>query len=645
MTQFGRYLNLEEIGRGGFATVYKALDSKLNRNVALKVLHAGYGSDPNFVARFHQEAQTIASLNHPNIITIYDFGDEDRRLFIAMEFLANGDLQAWFNRKKVPLSVAEALTFLAPVANALDYAHEQGIVHRDIKPSNIMLQKIRDDLRVVITDFGLVKAMEGSIALTMTNQMLGSPEYMAPEQADPNRHNEVGPHSDLYAFGIVAYQLLAGRVPFPGQGNSTLYAQEYKPVPPPQDINKSLLPGTADILVKMLSKSPTDRYSTATAFVQALEEIGQISSQNQQNEASVAALYKKLLKAHKSKNWIEVITLAAQIEVFNPDYKNISFLKTEAQNQLRVNQTQISSTLVDLPETSQEAPSSMPKRRWDKYIKSRPNQHKNARPAWIKWATLSLIAIMILAGGYLLVSSSSHNTKAGDTWERPEDKMEMVYVPKTTFPLTTFRMGSNDGESNEQPVHRVNLDAFWIDKTEVTNGQYALCVADGTCEKPRFISGAQQPVVGVDWRNANDYCKWVKRRLPTEAEWEYAARGPKGNLFPWGNSSPSCELLNYDMCIGEPTIVDSNSPEGDSWVGVSNMAGNVSEWVNDWYDDDYYANSPSQNPIGPTVSLTKVMRGGSYEDNTFDVRSSNRFSRDHTHSSESLGFRCAADSN
>jgi len=230
-------------------------------------------------------------------------------------------------------------------------------------------------------------------------------------------------------------------------------------------------------------------------------------------------------------------------------------------------------------------------------------------------------------------------------WERLTDGAKMVYVPGGTF-----SMGSYVGRSNEQPIHDVTLDSFWIDKTEVTNGQYELCVADGMCEQPESYSGDftgnQQPVVGVNWDDAEAYCTWVGSRLPTEAEWEYAARGAEGNTYPWGNSRPTCDLLNYhdgnNYCIKKTTAVASYSPEGDSWVGASDMAGNVWEWVNDWYDGDYYTNSTTNNPTGPQNGSSNTLRGGSWDLSAYYARSSDRNNWTPTLRGNRVGFRCAS---
>ena len=702
MTQFGRYENLEEVGRGGFAVVYKAHDPKLNRAVALKVLHAGYSSDPTFVERFHQEAQTVASFQHPNIVTIYDFGEEDRQLFIAMEFLNGNDLQVWLNRKGEPLTVAEALPFLTPIGSALDYAHKQGVVHRDIKPSNIMLQQAGDDLRVILMDFGLVKAMEGSVALTMTNQMLGSPEYMAPEQADITRMDEIGPATDLYAFGIVAYQILAGRVPFPGHSISVLNAHVNIPIPSPQKLNEKLPPEVVEILLKMLAKAPADRYSTAAAFVAALQATVHTAAQSQQREAQVAPLYANLLAAKEAGNWLEVMTLAAQIEILSPDYKDVATLQTEARAALQTPHPQPSPppeieeqtaaspsqgegwgegesqpptdtqpalfTGVELPAAPAEEvrrdeseprpptdplPNPPPERERGQATAS--TSYREGIPPWLKWGGIALALLVILGGAYTIFGANDsttyygdappENAKLGETWKRPIDGATMMYVP-----AGTFSMGSDDGNDDEQPIHDVTIDGFWIDKTEVTNGQYQLCVAEGSCEKPGDVGfdfkGDKQPVVGVSWHDADAYCSWAGGSLPTEAEWEYTARGLDGNTYPWGDDQPTCDLLNYNdgdnNCIGKTTAVASYSPQGDSWVGASDMAGNVWEWVNDWYGDNYYDNSPASNPTGPSSGESKVLRGGSWDDYAFYTRSSDRNDSTPSYRDDLVGFRCAA---
>jgi hypothetical protein len=263
---------MEEIGRGGFAVVYKARDTELDRIVALKVLAPHLTWDPTFAARFRREAQATAKLRHPHVVTVHDVGQDGEQLYIAMEYLPGSTLSELLDAEGA-LSLERALPILEQTADALDYAHEQGAIHRDVKPSNVMVEEDRRGaVRVTLTDFGLVKAMETSEALTSVGTVLGSPEYMAPEQADPARRDEIGPATDRYALGVVAYHMLTGRVPFPGSTPATLHSHLYEPPPHPQSIKESLPAGVATVLIQALSKAPAERYPSAMAMVEALRQ-------------------------------------------------------------------------------------------------------------------------------------------------------------------------------------------------------------------------------------------------------------------------------------------------------------------------------------------------------------------------------------
>ncbi len=247
----------------------------------------------------------------------------------------------------------------------------------------------------------------------------------------------------------------------------------------------------------------------------------------------------------------------------------------------------------------------------------------------------------------------------GDTWMRPGDRMEMVYVP-----AGEFEMGSSDGGSDELPVHRIFMDSFWIDRTEVTNAQYRRCAKAGVCDEPNECDWGgstyedaermDQPAFCVNWYSAQAYCEWTGGRLPTEAEWEYAARGPSANIYPWGNEFDG-ELLDFCDATCEyrhrnPAFDDDHAraapvasyPEGASWCGALDMAGNVWEWVADWYGYNYYRESSAQNPTGPSSGSSRVLRGGSWFDNERNVRSANRFFYTPLYRYYRVGFRCVA---
>jgi len=270
-TRIGKYEIIEELGRGGFATVYKARDVELDRVVAVKVLYPHLTADPGFAARFRQEARAAARLRHPHIVTVYETGEADDQLYIAMEYLPGRTLQALLEAEGA-LLLERAVLILEQVAEALDYAHAQGVVHRDVKPGNVMVEETASGVRATLTDFGLVKALAASTALTSAGTLLGSPEYMAPEQAVPEWAREVGPAADRYALGVVAYQMLTGRVPFPGNTLATLYAHVRGSVPLPRLLRPGLSAAVEAALLKMLANAPTERFPSASAFVARLRE-------------------------------------------------------------------------------------------------------------------------------------------------------------------------------------------------------------------------------------------------------------------------------------------------------------------------------------------------------------------------------------
>jgi eukaryotic-like serine/threonine-protein kinase len=226
------------------------------------------------------------------------------------------------------------------------------------------------------------------------------------------------------------------------------------------------------------------------------------------------------------------------------------------------------------------------------------------------------------------------------------DKMVMVFIPGGEF-----IMGSSSGDADENPPHSVYLNPFWIDQTEVTNAMYALCIQAQRCSPPKKLNSFTRgdyytnsgygdfPVVYVEWSQAKTYCDWAGRRLPTEAEWEKAARGTDGRAYPWGDSI-SCSHAQYQDC-GDDTVRVGSFPAGASPYGVLDMAGNVWEWVADWYQENYYSHSPSDNPMGPGSGNYKVMRGGSWYSEDFHVRTASRRWESTAMSFSSVGIRCA----
>src|SRR5712692_2052672 len=258
----GQYRIVARIGRGGMATVYKAHHSALDRNVAIKVLPDFFAEDEVYRERFLQEARSVARLKHPNILNVFDFGQEHGITYLVLELVEGGTLAERIGR---PMDLQEVVRILRPIASALDHAHAQGVLHRDIKPSNILIHR---DGTPVLGDFGLAK-MAGSVRrLTASGTVIGTPEYMSPEQSagDP-----IGPASDQYSLAVVAYEMLTGRVPFVADTPAAvLLSHINKAVPPTHELVGELSRHVEDALRKALAKNPLERFASAPEFVVAL---------------------------------------------------------------------------------------------------------------------------------------------------------------------------------------------------------------------------------------------------------------------------------------------------------------------------------------------------------------------------------------
>ena len=257
-TRLGRYSLEERLGRGGMSDVYLGYDERMQRKVALKVVGSSHS---DYIERFHREAQAISTLEHAHILPAYDYGEQGPWHYIVMPYIEHGTLRD--RLLQGPLSLEETGMILEQIAGALQFAHDQGIIHRDIKPSNILL---RDNHYAYLADFGLAKSLEAGSTITQTGNLLGTPEYMAPELAE-------GPattSSDLYALGILLYQMLTGQLPFTGETPVAVYWKQIRDDPPPPTQLNPVIPRAVErVILRALEKQPGQRYQSANELVQA----------------------------------------------------------------------------------------------------------------------------------------------------------------------------------------------------------------------------------------------------------------------------------------------------------------------------------------------------------------------------------------
>jgi len=623
----GNYEVISTFGEGGMGELYRGRHTRLAREVIIKTIRTEDFSPrqiQHLRERLEREAYIQSQLDNPAIVRVYDFIASGETTCMVMEFVPGRDLRQMIQNETGPIPAPRALKLFKQVLRAVDYAHRfdyadpsgerhRGIIHRDLKPANIL---VTPDDQVKVTDFGIVK-VRGVQGGTQIGFNPGTPEYMSPEQA---RGRELDQRSDIYSLGIVCYEMLAGRVPFEDDGSGT---SDYEirrghielPVTPPSQLYPGVPAALDAVVLRALEKNPDDRYQTAREFLEAIEEY---------ERTGLASAAPRPATAGERKTVIQRDRAGSQ--------------KIPAVGTLRGREARDTDPREGHLVTVNEAPVNIGARSQDG-----PATAGAAAPAKSRLPLLIGAALLVLAalGAYLLWKPSPGSGGTAPPSRQGEAPRVapagMVYIAGGEF-----MMGRNDGGGSEGPAHPMTVKPFYLDKTEVTNEQYEEFVRVTGHPVPRdWVNGtfpagqANFPVVNVTWNDAAAYARWRNKRLPTEAEWEFAARGRDNLLYPYGNKWDANLSSAKEDGSTQPRAVGSY-PAGASPFQALDMAGNVAEWA----DSDF---QPYPGSAQRFAEGFKVVRGGAYNASAAQQTTTSRYGYRPTDATDFIGFRCAQD--
>ena len=658
-TGLDRYELRRLLGVGGMGEVYQGLHRTIEKEVAVKVLAYQHRHNPSLNNRFLEEAKAASKIRHDNVVDITDFGHSPQGCaYFVMEYLEGEDLAATLKREK-PLAWPRVQHILSQLLSALAAAHERGIVHRDIKPANCLrFTKNGDPDFIKVLDFGIARISspeqdEGE-RLTKAGTIMGTAEYMAPEQA--RAAADVDARTDLYAVGVMLFEMVTGQLPFTASAPLELLAKHLtSPVPRASSVATYPLPvGLDELIARALAKDPNERYATA-----------------QELSAAIAAISTDHVAPPPHTN-----------PPSQPGYTPGPVTSPFAPN-----------TGVDEPAVPGAGPS------------------KGSSKAGVAVAA-TLVGLALVGGGVWFATqgskedpnptTASASTPDTEPAAKAKETPTPAAAPVPTVPTCTegmvlveagsFFMGTDDPDNRAlqtaRPPHKVRLDAYCIAVDEVTVAEFQQCSDKGECRRAfkdslwpqgtlkekdwihrrealsKLCNGEQDdrgehPINCVTWAQARDYCEYAGGRLPTEAEWEFAARGSDGRVFPWGDEPPTHEHGN--LCNAEckkwrreqklppeGTLSDADDgwygtapvgtfPQGTTQHGLRDIVGNVFEWTAS--DFELYEDHPE----GVTAKEGKVIRGGAF--NSAYAMFANpalRFPSDPKAHNHGIGFRCAA---
>jgi formylglycine-generating enzyme required for sulfatase activity len=675
------------VGEGGFAVVYRAMHKIWRQPVAIKCFKALMDVTPEareaLLKDFVQEGALLTQLSARNasIVQARDVGTFTTANgawvpYMVLEWLEGVTLEALLESERPGLagagwSIDRTIAMLEPVALALDVVHRRGIAHRDVKPANIfVVGGPEGEMHVKVLDFGIAKVVQsmaeyGSFTKTGGKVTSFTPAYGAPEQFSRSR-GATGPWTDVYALALVMTELLVGRPPLEGNDFIQLGMATSDPArrPTPRAFGIDVGDTLEAAFAKALAVKPQDRFPTAGEFWQAVRR-----SQNMQP-----------LRA----------TGTASVPL---SHTPVSFAPTQAISAV--------SPDVSSPQAPVSASSSASNR-----AASVPEPVAATRVVTgarrSGWKGVAAAVVLVGGAGALVLTRGIKPSSGGPSAVKVQPSVAAAPIfsaaPRAPtcpdrmvhIPGGKFFMGSDDtdADDDERPAHQVTLSPFCVDMYEVTVGEYKECSDIGECKRAPFevdwkniranekkafspvcngnrTDRADHPVNCVDWFMAETYCTWAHKRLPTEAEWEFAARGPDGRRYPWGDEQPDSTRMNacgkeciawgvkngVEMSIrgqgmypeddGFATTAPVGSfPKGKSRYGLFDVVGNVWEWTSDW--DGKYSAAATVDPAGPASGDRRVVRGGAFNGLLPSwVRPSQRYSDDPKAHSHAYGFRCA----
>ncbi|QDU33246.1 Serine/threonine-protein kinase PrkC [Poriferisphaera corsica] len=589
----GEYRIESLIGKGGMGIVYKATHKHMNRPVALKIL-SPHLFDSTAEKRFEREVKTAAALNHPNLAQAFDAGRHRLTPFLISEYVPGQNLHDHITQHG-QLSIKQTINIILQTANALHHAHQKQIIHRDIKPSNLMLT---DDNQIKILDLGLATTLNIQSDLTLSTAMLGTVDYMAPEQAENPSAASV--QSDIYSLGCCLHFLLTAQPCYPGNSAiSKLLAHQKSPVPSLKSIRNDVSDPLNDVFQKMIAKKPADRYHSMDQVMTAIQESQSISSD----------ISKKPIR--KLTQPITILTSIIMLILIT-----IYWLVSIYQSGEKITGNHETSYIFDTNSTSKQK------------LRSTDNKSFVPTPSTSKKPEL------------LLNENAIQNLS-----RMAKEQYEIHGLIWAQVMPGQFVMG-DDRIVNARPTSQVTLThPYLMTTTEITVAQFRKFVkATGYTTQAEqqtgwgYVNGAwrrgpyswrkmgdiqitdQLPAINISWNDANAYCDWLNSlsnnklvyRLPTEAEWEYACRAGEQseNLNRQINDSQSWYAVNSGGRVHEVATKNANA------LGLYDMRGNESEWVLDFYGP--YTPTTEEftiiNPTGPKSGSARVQRGGNFND-------------------------------